>query len=374
MRGEITVKTGTGGGEEIIVRFPYNPEYIEKIKTIPGHRWHPHKKHWTVPSQQISTFLKLFKGEKIKANPDIWLHPLKEELAARKYSPRTAAAYMRYNKQLLKHTSKNPNQINATDIKNYLSDLAEKGVSATTINTAISAIKFYYGQMLNRKFTYDIKRPRKERKLPVVLSPAEIQKLLSATTNLKHKTLLMLIYSSGLRVSEAVSLKNEDIDTDQKVIHIKGGKGRKDRYTILAETAIKTLKEYQQTYNPQKWLFPGANPTRHISARTAQAIFKTALKKAGIQKPATVHSLRHSFATHLLENGIDIRYIQKLLGHKSTKTTEIYTHVTTRTLTRIKSPLDTITATANETGETAGDNNNPETQNQHNIERYEYAK
>lgn len=167
-------------------------------------------------------------------------------------------------------------------------------------------------------------------------------RILTAPSNIKHRAILMLIYSAGLRVGEVVKLKLEDIDSNRRLIHIKGGKGRKDRFTILSEVALKILKKYYSQYKPRKWLFSGAKPSKHISVRTVQAIFEQAKEKAGIKKEVSVHSLRHSFATHLLESGVDLRYIQELLGHKSSKTTEIYTHVTNKDLRNIKSPLDTI--------------------------------
>jgi len=163
--------------------------------------------------------------------------------------------------------------------------------------------------------------------------------------NPKHRLILMFIYSSGLRVSEVVKLKPGDIDMKRKMLRIQEGKGRKDRYTILVDSAIKEMKKYREIYKPYKWLFAGQNPEKHTSVRTVQAIFKRAVAKVGIEKEVTVHSLRHSFATHLIENGIDIRYVQELLGHKSLKTTEIYTHVSTRYIENIKSPLDNINNT-----------------------------
>ncbi|MGE5606450.1 MAG: tyrosine-type recombinase/integrase, partial [Bacteroidota bacterium] len=154
--------------------------------------------------------------------------------------------------------------------------------------------------------------------------------------------ILMLTYAAGLRVSEIASLKLEDIDCRRKIIHIKGAKGRKDRVTLLSEVAIKFLADYCMKFKPEKWLFMGAEPDKHLSIRTIQNIFEQAKEKAGIKKPVSVHSLRHSFATHLLESGTDLRYIQELLGHQSSKTTEIYTHVSSRSISTITSPLDTI--------------------------------
>jgi site-specific recombinase XerD len=150
------------------------------------------------------------------------------------------------------------------------------------------------------------------------------------------------MYSGGLRVGEVVRLKPEDIDTNRKLIHIRASKGRKDRYTLLSDLALQILREYRKNEKPRKWLFPSWNTEKHITERTVQKIFQNACKKAGIKKNVSVHSLRHSFATHLLESGIDLRYIQELLGHKSSKTTEIYTHVSTKNLSAIKNPLDSL--------------------------------
>jgi len=195
---------------------------------------------------------------------------------------------------------------------------------------------------LKKKFVYEIKRPRKDKKLPIVLNQNEVSKILSSVSNIKHKTILMLVYSAGLRVSEVVKLKVEDVDTERKLIHVKGAKGRKDRYTILSDVALMALKQYLGRYKLQKWLFPGSKLEKRISTRTVQTIFKQAKEKADIKKDVSVHCLRHSFATHLLESGVDLRYIQELLGHKSSKTTEIYTHVSNKNLRAIRSPLDNL--------------------------------
>jgi site-specific recombinase XerD len=173
-----------------------------------------------------------------------------------------------------------------------------------------------------------------------VLSVEEVQKILESVENLKHRALLMLIYSAGLRVGEVIRLKAEDINSDRMLIHVRGSKGRKDRYTLLSEKALCVLQEYWREYRPQKWLFSGQKDESHISERTVQQIFHHAKRRAGINRDVSVHSLRHSFATHLLESGVDLRYIQELLGHKSSKTTEVYTHVSNKVLGKIQSPLD----------------------------------
>jgi site-specific recombinase XerD len=199
--------------------------------------------------------------------------------------------------------------------------------------------KSYYGEVLKRRFVYSIRRPKKDKRLPVVLSQEEVSGIFSSVNNIKHKLILMLMYSAGLRIGEVVKLRVGDIDVKRRLIRIRGGKGRKDRYTILSEVALNTFKEYVEKYKPEKWLFPGQRKDRHISTRAVQAIFEKARDKAGIKKEITVHSLRHSFATHLLESGVDLRYIQELLGQKSSKTTEIYTHVAIPER-KIRSPLD----------------------------------
>ncbi len=197
--------------------------------------------------------------------------------------------------------------------------------------------------MLKRKFIYEVKRPRKDKKFPVVLSKEEeVANILSSVDNIKHKAILMLIYSAGLRVGEVIKLKTEDIDSQRMLIHVKGAKGRKDRYSLLSESALKTLRKYWKQHKPVKWLFHGPNKEKYITIRTAQRIFEMACKRGGIKKEVTIHSLRHSFATHLLESGVDLRYIQEILGHKSSKTTEIYTHVTNTNLAKIRNPLDQI--------------------------------
>ena len=180
--------------------------------------------------------------------------------------------------------------------------------SASTLNIAINALKFYFGEVLKRRFACSIRRPKKDKKLPVVLSQEEISVILSSVKNIKHRLILMLIYSAGLRVGEVVKLRTEDVDVRRKLIRIRGGKGRKDRYTILSDVALKTLREYVEKYKPKKWLFPGQRKDWHINTRTVQKLFENACKKAGITKDVTVHSLRHSFATHLLESGVYLRY------------------------------------------------------------------
>lgn len=184
--------------------------------------------------------------------------------------------------------------------------------------------------------------PRKQRQLPSVLAPSEVKALLSSLRNLKHRALVMLAYSAGLRVSELVRLRPGDLDRARRLLHVRGGKGRKDRYTLLSPVAAEAVGLYVDAYRPAGWLFPGTQAGHHLSTRSVQKLLARAARQTGISKRLTPHTLRHSFATHLLEAGTDLRYIQELLGHASSRTTDSYTHVTSRDLARIRSPLDAL--------------------------------
>jgi site-specific recombinase XerD len=279
--------------------------------------------------------------------PDFFSPPWKEklttELHSRKYSPRTIASYVHYNRALCRTLQKSPENITGEDITSYLAYLdKQQNLSSASMNLAISALKFFYHETLKKNIAQEQHRPRHDKRLPAILSGSEISRLLDMEKNPKHRLLLMLTYSSGLRVSEVVTLKKEHIDTSRKTLLIRSGKGRRDRYTLLSDRAAKFVEDYCAIYTIEGWLFPGISPGSHLSIRSAQSIFDKALHTAGIQKAISIHSLRHTFATHLLENGTDIKYIQELLGHASLKTTQRYTHIARRSLLRIQSPLDAL--------------------------------
>ncbi len=218
----------------------------------------------------------------------------------------------------------------------------ERKVSSSYQNQAINAIKFYYERVLggHRKI-YMVERPRREKALPEVLSEQEVLLLFNQVENIKHKVILMLLYSSGLRLSELLNLKIKDIDSKRMQVRIEQSKGKKDRYTLLSKKLLPILRQYFKEYQPKEWLFEGIKGNQY-SAESVQSIVREACKKAGIKKKVSSHTLRHSFATHLLENGTDLRYIQSLLGHSSSKTTEVYTHITTKGFDQIKNPLDNL--------------------------------
>lgn len=267
------------------------------------------------------------------------LYNLERELKIRGFSPRTIEAYLLYNKLFLQFSRKSPKTITNEDIRRYLMFLRDKNCSSSTLNVALNALKFYYRQILKRKFFYDIKCAKKTDYLPTVLSKEEIAKMLSKMANPKHNFLIALMYSAGLRVSEAIKIKMRDFDVDRKMIIVRQGKGGKDRCTLLSEKLIPTLKKQLVLKKPGDYLFTGAGGNGHLTAMSAEKIVKKAAGLAGIAKNISCHSLRHSFATHLLEGGTSIRYIQELLGHKRLETTQIYTKVTSPSLKNTKSPL-----------------------------------
>jgi integrase/recombinase XerD len=266
------------------------------------------------------------------------------DLQLKGFSEQTQKAYISHVKAYSKHFGQSPDKLGIDEIKEYLHYLImERKLSKSYINTTYSGLKFFYTVTLGREWELkQIPRVKKDKKLPTVLSKGEVQKLFNATTNLKHKAILMTVYGAGLRVSEVANLKPNDIDSENMQIHIRLGKGNKDRYTILSKVNLAILREYWKLYRPGVWLFPSVNPLNHLSTRTMERVFELSKQKAGIKKAASIHTLRHSFATHLLESGVAINYIQLLLGHTSVKTTCIYIHLASTDALNLKSPLDTF--------------------------------
>lgn len=267
---------------------------------------------------------------------------MRKELEINGFSPKTVTAYLGYVESFRLFLGESTRWMGEGEVRDYLHYLISiRQLSDSSIHGAYSALKFLYEKVLKRDWKLmGIPRTKVSKKLPVVLSDYEIKKLLSVVTNIKHRAMLMTTYAAGLRVSETANLKIKDIDSGRMQIRIEQGKGRKDRYTLLSETNLKLLRVYWKLYRPGIWLFPGQQLEKPISTRSIQKVFQSAKEKAGITKEVSVHTLRHSFATHLLENGTDIRYIQKLLGHKSLSTTDVYLHV--KRDMKIISPLDTI--------------------------------
>ena len=260
------------------------------------------------------------------------------------YSEATVKNYASALKLFLQWVSQlNVDKISDDDIQNYLYYCKKKKqYSFSSMKQVLATIRFLYGKVFHQPIpkVLDIKL-RKPVYLPTVLSANDIAKLLQVTHNLKHKTILLLIYSGGLRMGELLNLKIGDIDSQSMKIHIRQAKGKKDRYIMLSENVLTMLRNYYKRYQPKDYIIEGRNGGKY-SPTSVQSVFKTALKKSGIRKKVTVHSLRHSFATHLLDEGTDIRYIQELLGHKRLETTQIYTHVSSHSINKIKSPADNL--------------------------------
>ncbi len=272
--------------------------------------------------------------------PDIML----QKLETMRYSANTIGSYTQLFEEFINFYPSRPiDEISEEEIVVYIHYLVkERGISSSYQNQAINAIKFYYEKVKGGSRTfYKLERPLKEQKLPTVLSVEEVQAMIKSCTNLKHKTIMMLCYSAGLRVSELLNLRVKDVDSNRMQLFIRAAKGKKDRYTLLSEKLLPLLRDYYMEYKPKDFLIEGSDGGAY-SERSVQSIIKQAVKSVKIRKRVSVHTLRHSFATHLLENGTDLRYIQSFLGHSSSKTTEVYTHVTSKAFLGIKSPLDDL--------------------------------
>ncbi len=267
-----------------------------------------------------------------------FLDKTKKELNYRNYSPKTIKSYLAYIREYLVFVNKNKYNSREDALKDFLIVKQNRGLSSQTVNLALSSVKFFYREILKYDKKIDIKFAKRINKIPIVLSRQEIKHIINVINNKKHKLMVALSYSSGLRVSEVVNLKVKDIDVNELIIHIKNGKGKKDRLTIFPKKLKHDIDEFLSN-NKNKYVFESSRGGK-LTTRTAQIVFNNALKKCrNIKKEATFHSLRHSFATHLLENGTDVRYVQKLLGHANIRTTQIYTKVTNPQLKNIKSPL-----------------------------------
>ncbi|TGL24483.1 recombinase XerC [Leptospira yanagawae] len=343
--------------------FPYSESIVKIVKSIPKSIYHPDNKTWSFPNEPntIKRVLAEFSNEDIrivfKEMPKQCgiLEDFFKGARERNFSLCTTKTYYSHLSLLLSFTGKLPINIKSKDIENFLDyQVKEKSVKSATIRSARQAFTFYFKVV--RKQILHLKFPKMsgEQKLPEVLTAEETRSIFNALPNMKHKMLLLISYSAGLRVGEVIHLKTKDIDLERNMIRVTQGKGKKDRYTILATSLINELKEYlkireynlllKYSYNEMRsieWLFPGMD-RKPLHIRTAETIFNQAVVKANITKKVTFHSLRHAFATHLLELGTDLRMIQTLLGHASVRTTQIYTKVARSRLENIKSPLDQI--------------------------------
>jgi site-specific recombinase XerD len=264
-----------------------------------------------------------------------------DDMAIRNLSPATQRAYVRAVKNFSQFFRRSPDKLTFDDVRTYQLHLVSRALQATTINQIMSALRFFYGTTLGRsEAASQIPLARKGDPLPAVLAPDEVASFLNAVPGLQNRTALTTIYATGLRVSEAVALRIGDIDSARMVIHVRQGKGRKDRFVMLSARLLGILRAYWKLTRPKDWLFPGPNPSRPITTRSLQRACRAAAAASGLDKKVTVHTLRHCFATHLLEQGVDIRVIQDLLGHRHINATSRYARVAINTIRRVQSPLE----------------------------------
>lgn len=355
-------------GNEVKVSVYYSKKAINDLREIGGGRWRPEEKVWVFPIQKYEALLELkesnrpsvvkvhfekqksdigdederLETENFEAENEKATEVVRQYLVQKGYSSKTIKTYINHIKRYFYYADCPYSLDHANRYLLYL--LEVKKVSHAYCNQAVNAIKLLlrFNTNLDEENLIKLVRPKKEKKLPKVLSPKEIVRLFDVTINVKHKTAFMLAYSCGLRVGEVINLKLADIDRARMIILIKQGKGRKDRISPLSNKMLKQLEAYYRVYRPKVFVFENASRSAALSERTLQKAFHKSVERADINKTATFHSLRHSFATHLLDSGVDLRYIQELLGHASSKTTEIYTHVSTASLQKIINPLDRL--------------------------------
>lgn len=353
------------GNVEITLHRGFTRADLDVVRGLRGRRWDGRRRVWTAPAPEevLPILFERFGRERVRvihdggrdprdggpaAEPSVEaLEDVRRALTLRGYSPRTLKVYLGHLRRFFEWCGngemRRPDDAEA-QCRAYLMDLVERrGVSKSYQNQAVSALRFMCESVLGQPLLAPrIPRPRKERLLPEALSPNEVGRILARARNPKHRALLMLLYSAGLRAGEVVRLRPSDLDAGRGLLRVRRGKGGKDRYTLLADRAVDAVRIYRDAYPSELWIFPGSRPERHLSTRSVQRIVKRASEAAGIAKRVTSHTLRHSFATHLLESGTNLRIIQELLGHQSARTTQIYTHVARSSLEAVRSPLDNL--------------------------------
>jgi integrase/recombinase XerD len=354
MPNPFSFKLGTHNDQKVIfIQFEKNHQSIQEVKSWIGHKYSKTYNCWYVPDVlfyrvkfELSTEKELspFLASKISEFHISELKKTKATLQIKGYSENTIRNYSSELIQFFIYIQpREATDYRTEDLKNYIWYCITKlKLTENSIHSRVNALKFYYEKVLNlEKLAIEIPRPKKHLKLPKGFNVEEIKRILIATPNLKHNTILKLIYGMGLRVSEIINLKINDIDSVSMRTFIERAKGKKDRYVNLPESTLEQLRSYYKEYRPKEYLFEGQYGGQYTT-RSVQQFFRKSLLKANITKKQGVHSLRHSYATHLLENGTDIRFIQELLGHNNIKTTLLYTQVTDLSLRKIISPLDNL--------------------------------
>lgn len=334
--------------KRIAVYFEKNAVLIARIKKQEGSRWSQTLGVWHLPDtvENRERFHLVPLSHSLPSEEGVeQIQKFIQWLSSKRYSPSTIKTYSEALKSFLVfYREKAVAEITNEDVVTYNNDhILKNNLSESYQNQIVNAIKLFFTTIRETKIEIaKIHRPKRAKVLPNVLSKEEVKLILNAHSNIKHKTMLSLIYSCGLRRSELIHLKITDIDSNRNIVIIRQSKGKKDRIAPLSTKILEMLRQYYSIYKPKIWLFEGQNGIEQYSDHSLQSVLKQALVKAKISKPVTLHWLRHSYATHLLESGTDLRYIQELLGHNSSKTTEIYTHVSTKSIQQIKSPFDDL--------------------------------
>jgi site-specific recombinase XerD len=261
-------------------------------------------------------------------------------MRVRGFAPRTQQTYEGWMARLVRHAKQPADRITEDQARDYLAELSARGLSASTINQAISAVRFFFQEVMRREWDFEIRYQRSPQRVPVTLSREEVSRLLGVVSNLRDRAAMEVAYAGGLRLGEVLRLKLTDIDSERMIVRVEQGKGQKDRNVMLSPALLETLRSYWKLRKPREWLFPGADGSRPVHPTLIQRAFHEAKLRARITKPVSFHSLRHSFATHLLESGVNVRTIQALLGHRSLGTTQRYVHVSGDYLRETASPLD----------------------------------
>lgn len=349
MINKFKYKPGIHNSQKVIfIQFEKDYNLIQEVKEIDGSIWSQQKKSWYVldtDKNRILFNLELESSFLPSKEGFLHLQKFKNYLQSKRYSENTIRTYSDALRSFLVfHNKKSLIEITNEDVIQFNNEYILKNkLSGSYQNQIVNAIKLYFKTIQEKNLDIEkVHRPRREKTLPNVLSKEEIKSILEAHSNIKHKAMLSMIYSCGLRRSELLNLKPTEIDSKRNIVIIRQSKGKKDRITPLSPKILELLREYYKVYKPTKYLFEGQESGSIYSEQSLQSVLKQALQKANIKKPVTLHWLRHSYATHLLESGTDLRYIQELLGHNSSKTTEIYTHVSTKSLQQIKSPFDDL--------------------------------
>lgn len=354
------------GSEVWVLHFSYDRHLIDAVKKLPGSRWSSSMRAWLLPVEEntlsdVSEYLSDYARvddtaakEKINRKRDIQkveevygakLSNFNSWLKSKRYSSSTQKIYMDTLRIFLRFMQgKALEEIGIEDVIRFNNEyILARNYSVSYQNQVVNSIKLFFSTIEGRTIEIEeIHRPRRERRLPSVLSKEEVRLILTSISNLKHKTMISMVYACGLRRGEVLGLKPTDILSDRKLVHIRQSKGKKDRVVPLSDKLLSMLRTYYKRYRPKVWLFEGQKAGTPYSEKSISNVLKQAVSRTKISKPVTLHWLRHSYATHLLESGTDIRYIQQLLGHSSSRTTELYTHVSNKSIQQIKSPFDDL--------------------------------